>query len=192
MAYQLVVVRGRSAVGAHRLGPGVTVAGRQEGCQLRIHSSQVSRRHCELFEQAGRLIIKDLGSSNGTFVNGERVDGLRPLNPGDVLIIGNIKFRVEEAQPAALPVGAAGTNPAFPSDEDATVAFFEVDEEDDDAVPLEFEADSDLSAAPSPVVMPVAPPTPPPVSATPADAQLGEDAVADFLLNLDVDDDDKV
>ena len=73
MDFQLVVVKGRSHSGALKLADGVTTVGRQDDCELRIKSSQVSRRHCQLFEKKGLLLVKDLGSSNGVFVNGKRI-----------------------------------------------------------------------------------------------------------------------
>src|SRR5262249_19638987 len=65
MNYVLQVVRGRSATTNLRLGDGVTSLGRHDDCIIRIKSSQVSRRHCELLEVDGRLTVRDLGSSNG-------------------------------------------------------------------------------------------------------------------------------
>src|SRR6266481_5690881 len=94
MDYQLYVVRGRSTSEALKLLQGVTTVGRHDECQIRIKSSQVSRKHCELFEKKGLLLIKDLGSANGTFVNGKKVDGQRVLEPGDELTIGGVKLRV--------------------------------------------------------------------------------------------------
>ena len=71
MDFQLLVVRGRSASEALKLEDGVTTVGRHDDCQIRIKSSQVSRRHCELFEKKGLLLVKDLSSANGTLVNGK-------------------------------------------------------------------------------------------------------------------------
>src|SRR5205823_10478286 len=64
MDYQLQVVRGRSASAVLKLTDGLTTVGRHDDCQIRIKSSQVSRRHCELFEKKGLLLVKDLSSSN--------------------------------------------------------------------------------------------------------------------------------
>src|SRR3954463_13759678 len=94
MDFQLLIVRGRAASDMVPLGDGVTSVGRQDDCQLRIKSSQVSRKHCELFEKKGILLVKDLGSSNGTFVNGKRIEGQRVLEPGDELTVGGVKLRV--------------------------------------------------------------------------------------------------
>ena len=140
MEFQLVVIRGRSASTAVKLPDGVTTAGRGEECGLRIKSSQVSRKHCELFEKHGLLLVKDLGSSNGTFVNGAKVEGQRVMEPGDELGIGPIVFRVEKIgqpappKPAAPPVKkssdtaiaeAIAVNDAVPEDE------FEIDFDDE-------------------------------------------------------------
>src|SRR4051812_31589428 len=108
MPYQLVVVRGRAVTPAVKLGPGVTTVGRQEDCQLRIKSSQVSRKHCQLFEKKGLLIVKDLGSSNGTLVNGKKVDDQRVLEAGDELTIGQVKLKVEKVDAVAAPARKAG------------------------------------------------------------------------------------
>src|SRR5438445_156235 len=111
MDYELVIVRGRGASSTIKLGDGVTTVGRQDECQLRIKSSQVSRKHCEIFEKKGLLLVKDLGSSNGTFVNGKRLQEPRVLEPGDELTIGQVKLKVAKigeapptrAKPAMKP-----------------------------------------------------------------------------------------
>ena len=66
MNYALQVMRGRSDANTLRLMDGVNSIGRHDDCLIRIRSSQVSRRHCELFEEENQLILRDLGSSNGT------------------------------------------------------------------------------------------------------------------------------
>ncbi len=183
MAFQLVVVRGRSTSTAHRLAAGVTVVGRQDGCQLQIRSSQVSRKHCELFEQDGRLIVKDLGSSNGTFVNGEKVEGEQTLSDGDELSIGSVTFRV-----------AGGT--ASPADTAPPTALAAADVvEDDDAIALDDEPtvaagspDKAGTSSKSSVVKAKAEkPAEPKTEPEPETPEIGEDAVADFLMGLDLD-----
>src|SRR4051812_39116727 len=81
MDYQLLVVRGRSASATIKLEDGVTIVGRHDDCHLKIKSSQVSRQHCHLFEKKGILLVKDLGSANGTYVNGKRVKEQQVLEP---------------------------------------------------------------------------------------------------------------
>jgi pSer/pThr/pTyr-binding forkhead associated (FHA) protein len=78
----------------------LTVAGRHPGCDARLDSSRVSRRHCCLALGDGGVIVRDLGSTNGTWVNGRRVEeGV--LRPGDVLEIAHLRFRLVLPDPAA-------------------------------------------------------------------------------------------
>src|SRR3954447_4912145 len=103
MDFELVILQGRSATNTIKLGDGVTTIGRHDDCQLRIKSSQVSRKHCELFEKKGLLLVKDLGSSNGTLVNGKKIQGQRVLEAGDELTIGPVQLRVTRVGEAATP-----------------------------------------------------------------------------------------
>jgi len=61
--------------------------GRSEECKLRIPVAAVSRRHCELLVDDDELVVRDLKSSNGTYVNKERIKS-RELVPGDLLSVG--------------------------------------------------------------------------------------------------------
>ena len=108
MNYVLQVVRGRSASTTLKLADGVTSIGRHDDCLIRIKSSQVSRRHCEVFEVADKLTIRDLGSSNGTFVNGKKVSGQQVLKHGDELTVGAVTLRVAKL---GQPAPAAGPSP---------------------------------------------------------------------------------
>jgi len=68
--------------------PAGTIIGRSEKCDITIDSNHVSRRHARIFSTSDEgWFVEDLSSSNGTFVNGERV-GLYPLSPADVIEIG--------------------------------------------------------------------------------------------------------
>ena len=72
--------------------------GREQGAgMLALTSSSVSRTHCELFIQNGRMIVRDLASSNGTWLNGKRLESNRDasVKPGDRLEIGSKKERFE-------------------------------------------------------------------------------------------------
>lgn len=66
--------------------------GRGRGTAVVLPHPLVSRNHCELFEADGKLMVRDLGSLNGTFVNNERVTEA-PLAPGELLTIGTVTFR---------------------------------------------------------------------------------------------------
>lgn len=64
------------------------VIGRNQDCDLPIPSQRVSRRHTEVFWRHGKPWIKDLGSQNGTQVNGKRITGEQELQDGDEVVIG--------------------------------------------------------------------------------------------------------
>ena len=69
--------------------------GRRSGLHLTIPSARVSGRHAELLLVGGHLFIRDLGSTNGTFVNHERLSRTRRLAEGDHVEFADIEFRVE-------------------------------------------------------------------------------------------------
>jgi pSer/pThr/pTyr-binding forkhead associated (FHA) protein len=74
-----------------RLEPGrEAVLGRGEDCEVRIVSDQVSRRHAAVRVAGADYVVRDLGSTNGTLVNGERVEGERKLRPGDRIEVGGV------------------------------------------------------------------------------------------------------
>ena len=73
---------------------GATRVGRNRECDIFLVDPSVSRNHALLDVIDGRLTVRDAGSSNGTFVNGERVQ-LRVLHPGDVLAFGKTEMRIE-------------------------------------------------------------------------------------------------
>src|SRR3712207_1457259 len=78
--------------------------------------SEISRVHARVFhDPSGRLTIEDLGSTNGTFVNGNRVSGQQPLNPGDEVRVGQTTLSVEggaAADPGATSIGTVMPSPA--------------------------------------------------------------------------------
>lgn len=71
------------------------VIGRSKECALRAGSEAISRKHCELKQTDAGITVQDLGSRNGTYVNDERIEGVRPLSHGDTLKIGPLEFRFE-------------------------------------------------------------------------------------------------
>ncbi|GIW94334.1 MAG: peptide-binding protein [Pirellulaceae bacterium] len=83
--------------------------GRSEACHLRPKSDAVSRKHCRLLLQEDGVYVEDLGSRNGTFINGERVTQRRLLRSGDVLRIAKLEFAVlvDQEIPAAQPAPGA-------------------------------------------------------------------------------------
>jgi Ca-activated chloride channel family protein len=86
------------AGGRHPLHEEVVI-GRTESADICVASSQVSRRHAEVFANAGDYWVADLGSTNPTIVNGQAL-GRAPhkLAPGDVIKVGEVELRYEEGQ----------------------------------------------------------------------------------------------
>jgi len=76
--------------------PSITMIGRATECQLKIASNQVSRRHCRISVAQDRVWIEDLGSANGTFIDGNRIPSGEPcpLPDGSQLSIGPANFIV--------------------------------------------------------------------------------------------------
>ncbi|HEV7278781.1 MAG TPA: FHA domain-containing protein [Pirellulaceae bacterium] len=70
------------------------VIGRQEGCDLRPKSETVSRRHCSITLTDSGVVVQDLGSRNGVYVNGSKIEDEVLLKPGDQLRVGKLEFEV--------------------------------------------------------------------------------------------------
>lgn len=78
------------------LPEGETVVGREVGLGLSlVGESTVSRRHAQLTRNGGDVTLTDLGSTNGTFVNGQQLQGSTTLRPGDSVQFGAVRFRYE-------------------------------------------------------------------------------------------------
>jgi predicted component of type VI protein secretion system len=73
----------------------VTVIGRREDCDLRIPVSEVSRKHCRVFKDGDEVRVEDLGSSNGTYHNGQRIMGSVAVQAGDSIEVGPVVFVVQ-------------------------------------------------------------------------------------------------
>ena len=90
MQAQLVPLDGGSPIDITK---DLTVVGRKEDCDLRLNHKSVSKMHCVIVKTDGLLLLRDLGSTNGTRVNGQRVRRAALL-PNDQLTIAHFKFRV--------------------------------------------------------------------------------------------------
>ena len=90
----LTVIGGKTSKPTIKVKKLPAVIGRGKGIWLTIAHPMVSRRHCELFEKGGVLIVRDLGSLNGTLVSGRRIKE-SPLPPGGEFSIGPLSFRVQ-------------------------------------------------------------------------------------------------
>lgn len=93
----------------------VTVIGRREDCDLIIPLGEVSRKHCRLVKDGDLMKVEDLGSANGTYLNGQRVQESL-LAPGDTVQVGPVVFVLQidgvpaddELRPVIAESAAAG------------------------------------------------------------------------------------
>ena len=75
----------------------MVVVGRHPQCDARLDSLRVSRHHCCMTQDQGEVVVRDLGSTNGIRINGQRVEVGR-LRPGDELSIAHIRYRLDNGQ----------------------------------------------------------------------------------------------
>lgn len=105
----LVFVAGPNAGRRYKLGDGEYIIGRRSDCQIFVPDMRVSRQHARIIKDGGRWAVEDLGSNNGTFVNGNRVQTF-DLRHEDEIQIAQNRIRVE------LPEGQTGSGrPTFDS-----------------------------------------------------------------------------
>ena len=84
--------------------------GRGAECDIALDDEDVSREHCRITPGADGFVLEDLGSRNGTIVNGEQIRGPVLLRPGDLIVIGHSLFEVASpARPPASPRPAGTT-----------------------------------------------------------------------------------
>ncbi|MEA2144748.1 MAG: hypothetical protein QOG59_335, partial [Solirubrobacteraceae bacterium] len=89
----LLLVEGRRVV----VGPGGATLGRSRGCEVVLNDNNVSRQHAEIRPRGGSWVYTDLGSTNGSSINGRPVQGPEVLKPGDEVSLGGytITFELE-------------------------------------------------------------------------------------------------
>lgn len=91
------------------LPDGRFVIGRDPQCDIRPFSDNVSRRHCDLRVSDDMVVLRDLRSTNGTFVNGERIEEEVELNEGDIVVIGSLQFEFHPGVASEVETGATPT-----------------------------------------------------------------------------------
>jgi len=112
MDVHLKVLHGKPRGHCLRFGPGEFVFGRGPECHVRPNSELVSRQHCMLKVLSdGALVIRDLGSANGTLVNGARLLGERTLQVGDTLQVGPVVLQVVRPTGTPAPDTMRKANP---------------------------------------------------------------------------------
>ncbi|HAB13827.1 MAG TPA: stage II sporulation protein E [Planctomycetaceae bacterium] len=117
----LVLLQGGEAI-PHDLGAEDVLIGRHPECGVQLESNAVSRRHARVFVEGGGYAIEDLGSGNGTFVNGQKIEGPTQLSPQDRIKLGPVLMRFEES-------GGGGTA----AEQDFGTTMVGVSLDDDDA-----------------------------------------------------------
>jgi hypothetical protein len=108
--YQLVMRSGPTPGKSFPLDKDEIYIGRDVSNDLVINDAEVSRRHARLAVQSGSLTLEDLGSTNGSFVNGQRVTRPQLLRPGDMVLFGenvSLAFEIDQFDPDATMLGAS-------------------------------------------------------------------------------------
>ena len=115
--YQLVMHSGPTPGKVFPLSGDIIIIGREAENGIVINDAEISRKHTQLVYQGGKFIVTDLGSTNGTFVNGQRLTGQHVLQPGEMVSLGeqiNLMFEaVGQMDPNATVVQGSHA-PAMP------------------------------------------------------------------------------
>jgi predicted component of type VI protein secretion system len=106
MITKLIVASGKSAGRAISIKRSKLLIGRAEDCDVRPLSEEVSRRHCAVHVGPADVWVEDLGSRNGTFVNGVKIKEKTKVATGDLIRVGALELKVSCSAPAA----AAGSD----------------------------------------------------------------------------------
>jgi pSer/pThr/pTyr-binding forkhead associated (FHA) protein len=134
------------------------VIGRDPQCHLRPASALISKRHCAVLVRGESAFVRDFDSTNGTFVNDERVQGERELHNEDRLKVGPLEFRVAiEGAPAVTKPTPVPATPGGSADDEAAAMLLSVQ---DDVQPSDSSAvDADGIPTGSTVMEVLAPPS---------------------------------
>src|SRR6266571_8173415 len=97
---KLVVLSAGMTGRTHELKVDKTTIGRVEDNTFQIAEPSVSSHHCEVLLRGNEVVVRDLNSTNGSFINGEKITE-KALKPGQVLRLGQIEMRLETDAPAA-------------------------------------------------------------------------------------------
>ena len=95
MDVKLVVIGGKRPGQEIAVSGPEFIVGRAPECKLRPNSDMVSRRHCMISIEDGKATIRDLGSRNGTVLNGQKITDEQELKTGDKVKVGPLEFEVQ-------------------------------------------------------------------------------------------------
>ncbi len=113
------------------------VIGRDPDCQLRPASALISKRHCAILTRGEKVFVHDFGSTNGTFVNDEPVQGERELRDQDQLKVGPLAFRVLMQKAVLAKSKPVAAKPPAEPTEDESVAAMLLSLGDDDSTSID-------------------------------------------------------
>lgn len=121
---KLVILSSGMTGRSHELKVDKTTIGRVDDNTFPIAEASVSSHHCEILLRGADVFVNDLNSTNGTFINGDKITGEAMLKPGQILRLGQIELRldVEGATPAPAPASAAPAAAAPKKGPENTVA----------------------------------------------------------------------
>jgi hypothetical protein len=108
---KLVVLSESLAGKIHELTVDTTTVGRVEDNAFQIPEASVSSHHAEIIKRGSEIVIRDLNSTNGTFINGQQITGEGVLKPGQILRLGQIELRLEDGAAAASDPAAPAKSP---------------------------------------------------------------------------------
>ena len=97
-----LVLAGLTHAGTFELGPGFNTLGRNPTNDFRVHDVTVSSFHCEIVVSEESILVRDLGSTNGTYIDGQPVQETR-IEPGQILRLGSVELRLESQQVSEPP-----------------------------------------------------------------------------------------
>lgn len=103
--FALLFLEGHLAGKAFPLSEAEVVLGRSRSCQITLNDDNISRKHVTLRQQGEEVMIEDLGSTHGTFLNDRRLRGILSLHEGDVILIGAQKMQFTQRATAEAKAG---------------------------------------------------------------------------------------
>lgn len=140
MGIKLVVIGGKQAGMEIPIRRPKFLIGRGEDCQLRPQSHLISRKHCAILVEEGKAFIEDFGSTNGTFVNGVKVEKRQALNSKDHIKVGMFELEIRlpvEAEapkePETQSIKPAAIRAAAPPDADLEISNWLADDNEEQA-----------------------------------------------------------
>lgn len=96
---KLLLFRGGELLSEQVIGQGETVIGRDKRSHCVVDEANVSRQHCRLLVEGDQFFLEDLNSSNGTYVNKQKISGKVAISPNDEIMIGRVELVLQAATP---------------------------------------------------------------------------------------------